>query len=413
MSVITASPANSPGIGTVVSPDRRSYRLTAVDMLRGLVIVIMAIDHVRDFFLFGAQQDPMSDPNVTVGLFATRWITHFCAPVFVLLAGVSAGLMTTRRNPVDLARLLFTRGLWLVIVEWFVISTMSTFSPGGIAEVGGQILVPMQVIWAIGASMIVLSGAQLLGQRACGAIGLAIVVTHNLLDPLWPRTQLLEQNWPAWAALHSQMALSIGPFLFVFIYPVLPWIGVMLLGCGLSGVFERPAEQRNATVLNAGVAMTVGFVLLRAIDVYGDPNPWQWQTSGVVATALDFLNTTKYPPSLEFLLMTLGPSAVVCALADRVNNPLKNGLVTFGRVPFAFYVAHVALIHTLSVLLGIAQGFALSQLTTIFLFYPGGYGVSLGGVYVVWVLVIAILYPFCRWMVSVKAQRRDWWLSYL
>jgi len=395
------------------APDQRSYRLTAIDMLRGLVIVIMAIDHVRDFFLAGAQQDPMADPNVAVSLFATRWITHFCAPVFVLLAGVSAGLMASRRSPRDLARLLATRGLWLVFVEWFVISTLSTFSPGGIAEVGGQILVPMQVIWAIGVSMLVLSGVQLLGRRGCFAIGLAIVAGHNLLDPFWPRTQLLEQNWPAWAALHSQMALSIGPFLFVFIYPVVAWIGVMLLGFGVSGVFERPAAQRNATLLKAGTAMTGGFMLLRAIDLYGDPNPWQWQATGLVNTAMDFLNTTKYPPSLDFLLMTLGPAAVICALADRMNNALKNGLTTFGRVPFAFYVAHVALIHALSVVLGLAQGFSLGQMTTIFLFYPSGYGISLTGVYIVWAIVIAILYPLCRWMVSVKARRRDWWLSYL
>jgi uncharacterized membrane protein len=413
MPVMTASVATAANVRVGTAPDHRSYRLTAIDTLRGLVIVIMAIDHVRDFFLAGAQQDPMADPNVAVSLFVTRWITHFCAPVFVLLAGVSAGLMASRRNPRDLARLLATRGLWLVFVEWFVISTLSTFSPGGIAEVGGQILVPMQVIWAIGVSMIVLSGVQLLGRRVCCAVGLAIVAGHNLVDPFWPRTQLLEQNWPAWAALHSQMALSVGPFLFVFIYPVVAWIGVMLLGFGVSGVFERPAAERNATLLKAGVAMTGAFILLRAIDVYGDPNPWQWQVRGLVATAMDFLNTTKYPPSLDFLLMTLGPAAVLCALADRMNTSLKEGLATFGRVPFAFYVAHVALIHTLSVALGLAQGFSLGQMTTIFLFYPGGYGISLAGVYVVWALVIAMLYPFCRWMVSVKARRRDWWLSYL
>jgi uncharacterized membrane protein len=413
MPVMTASVGTSTEVEVPTSPDQRSYRLTAIDMLRGLVIVVMAIDHVRDFLLAGALQDPMADPNVTVSLFATRWITHFCAPVFVLLAGVSAGLMMARRNPADLARLLFTRGLWLIFVEWFVISTLSTFAPGGIAEVGGQILVTMQVIWAIGVSMIALSGAQLLGRRACFAIGLAIVAAHNLLDPVWPRTQLLDQMWPAWVALHAQMSLSVGPFLFVFVYPVVPWIGVMLLGCGVSGVFERPPAQRNATLLTAGVAMTVAFIALRAIDVYGDPNPWQSQARGIVATVMDFLNTTKYPPSLDFLLMTLGPSAVVCALADRIENPLKNGLVTFGRVPFAFYVAHVALIHTLSVLLGLAQGFDLSQMMTIFLFYPSGYGVSLAGVYVAWALVIAILYPLCRWMVAVKARRRDWWLSYL
>jgi len=410
---MTASVAKPLDVGGALAPDRRSYRLREIDMLRGLVIVIMAIDHVRDFFLAGAQQDPMADPNVALSLFATRWITHFCAPVFVLLAGVSAGLMTARKSPADLARLLFTRGLWLVFVEWFVISTLSTFSPGGIAEVGGQIVVPMQVIWAIGVSMIVLSGAQLLGRPACLAIGLLIVAGHNLLDPIWPRTQLFDQAWPAWVALHAQMALGIGPFLFVFIYPALPWIGVMLLGCGISGVFERPEEERNATLLKAGVAMTIGFIAIRAIDGYGDPNPWQSQASGVVATVMDFVNTTKYPPSLDFLLMTLGPSAVVCALADRVYGPLKNGLVTFGRVPFAFYVAHVALIHTLSVLLGMAQGFSLGQMMTIFLFYPAGYGISLPGVYAAWALVIAILYPFCQWMVTVKARRRDWWLSYL
>jgi uncharacterized membrane protein len=413
MSASVATATNATNVGGATSPDQRPYRLTAIDSLRGLVIVIMAIDHVRDFFIAGAQQDPMVDPNVTVSMFATRWITHFCAPVFVLLAGVSAGLMTSRRNPRDLARLLATRGLWLVFVEWFVISTLSTFSPGGISEVGGQIVVPMQVIWAIGVSMIVLSGVQLLGRRACFAIGLAIVAGHNLLDPFWPRTQLLEQNWPAWAALHSQMALSLGPFLFVFIYPVVAWIGVMLLGFGVSGVFERPAAQRNAALLKAGIAVTGAFILLRAIDLYGDPNPWQWQARGLVATAMDFLNTTKYPPSFAFLLMTLGPAAVMCAGADRMNNPLTNGLITFGRVPFAFYIAHVALIHTLSVLLGLAQGFSLGQMMTIFLFYPSGYGVSLAGVYVVWALVIAMLYPFCRWMVSVKARRRDWWLSYL
>ena len=168
--------------------DQRSYRLASLDLLRGLVIVIMAIDHVRDFFLAGALQDPTTDPNVTLGLFMTRWITHFCAPVFVLLAGVSAGLMSARRTPSDLARFLFTRGLWLIAVEWFVISTSATFAPAGIPQVGGQILVTMQVIWAIGASMIVLAGAQLLGRRACLLIGALVIAGHNLLDPIWPQT---------------------------------------------------------------------------------------------------------------------------------------------------------------------------------------------------------------------------------
>jgi uncharacterized membrane protein len=412
MSVATLPIARPTG-PPATAPDQRAYRLTSLDMLRGLVIVIMALDHVRDFFLAGAQQDPMTDPNVTVAVFATRWITHFCAPVFVLLAGVSAGLMIARRDGLGVARFLFTRGLWLIAVEWFVISTLTTFSPGGIPQLGGQVLVAMQVIWAIGASMIVLAGVQLMGRRACLVLGGLIVVSHNLLDAVWPRTGLLDQNWPLWTALHSQMSISAGPFVFVFIYPVLPWIGVMLLGCGISEVFERPARQRNATLLKAGLALTVAFVVLRAIGVYGDPNPWQWQERGLIATTMDFLNTTKYPPSLDFLLMTLGPAAMLCGVTDRMSGRIKDALVVFGRVPFAFYVAHVALIHTLSVLLGIAQGFRPGEMMTIFLFYPSGYGVPLAAVYVVWAIVIAMLYPFCRWMASLKARRRDWWFSYI
>jgi uncharacterized membrane protein len=406
---VTAVP---PVLRSPVS-DQRSYRLASLDLLRGLVIVIMAIDHVRDFFLAGALQDPTTDPNVTLALFMTRWITHFCAPVFVLLAGVSAGLMAARRTSTDLARFLFTRGLWLIAVEWFVISTAATFAPAGIPQLGGQMLVTMQVIWAIGASMIVLSGAQMLGRRACLLIGALVIVSHNLLDPIWPKTGLLETNWPIWAALHSQMSVTVGPFFFAFLYPVLPWAGVMLFGFGVSTLFERSEPARHASLLKWGLTLTAAFVVLRALDVYGDPNPWQLQPGGIVATFIDFLNTTKYPPSLEFLLMTLGPAAILCAFAHRIHSGVSGVLTTFGRVPFAFYVAHFFLIHTLSVLLGVAQGFAASQMMTLFLFYPQGYGVSLFGVYAVWVVVIVTLYPLCRWSAGVKARRRDWWLSYL
>jgi uncharacterized membrane protein len=178
-------------------------------------------------------------------------------------------------------------------------------------------------------------------------------------------------------------------------------------------VFERPAPRRNAILLKSGAAVTAAFLVLRALDGYGDPNGWQWQPGGTVATAIDFLNTTKYPASLLFLLMTLGPAAILCAFADRLTGAVKDALVMFGRVPFAFYVAHFYLIHVLSLLLGVSQGFRVSQLRTLFLFYPQGYGVSLPVVYLIWMLVIAILYPFCRWVAALKARRRDWWLSYL
>jgi uncharacterized membrane protein len=240
-----------------------------------------------------------------------------------------------------------------------------------------------------------------------------LVAGHNLLDPVWPASGLFEEQWPLWVALHSQMAVRTGPFLFLFIYPVLPWIGVMLVGFGLAGVFEAPPPRRNAILLRAGLALVVAFVLLRALDIYGDPNPWQRQPGGTIATLIDFLNTTKYPPSMEFLLMTLGPAAVLCALAGRIPAIVREPLIVFGRVPFAFYVAHFLLIHLLSVLLGMLQGFRVDQLLTVFFFYPEGYGLGLPGVYAVWILVVASLYPLCRWMAAIKARRRDWWLSYV
>jgi len=376
-------------------------------------MVVMALDHVRDYFVMNAPEDPMQDPHLAPAMFLTRWVTHFCAPTFVFLAGTSAGLMTARRSRASLGRFLLTRGLWLIVVEIGIIATAATFAPEGIAEIGGLVGLPMQVIWAIGASMVALAAAQWLGRRACLVIGVAILVSHNLLDRVWPVTDLLDRQWPLWVALHAQMSVVAGPLLFVFIYPPLAWVGVMLAGFGASGVFERAPTDRNRTLAVAGATMVVLFLLLRAAQVYGDPNPWQVQPDGLAATVIDFLNTTKYPPSLEFLLMTLGPAALVCAAADRVTGPVKTALITFGRVPFAFYVVHMYLIHSLSVALGLMQGFHVRQMLTLFLFYPHGYGLGLPGVYAVWALVIAILYPFCRWMAALKARRKDWWLSYL
>ena len=395
------------------SSSQRGYRLDAIDMLRGLVIVIMAIDHVRDSFLLGTVQDPMADPNITVGLFATRWITHFCAPVFVLLAGVSAGLMSSRKQPGELGRFLFARGLWLIFAEMFLVSTVASFSPFGIAGIGGLIFTSMQVIWAIGAAMVILSFVQRLGRSACLYTGLAIVLGHNLLDPIWPASKLADRQWPLWVALHSQMSIQARPFLFRFVYPLLPWAGVMSLGFGISRVFELAPDRRNLIVRRAGLALTAAFVVVRAIGIYGDANPWQLQPAGVAATVMDFLNTTKYPPSLDYLLMTLGPAAILCSYADRMRGRIKNTLVMFGRVPFAFYLAHFFLIHIFSIILGVLQGFTARQMMTAYRFFPKGYGIGLPGVYAVWALVVLLLYPYCRWVAAVKARRRDWWLSYV
>jgi uncharacterized membrane protein len=412
-STTTISPVGWPQSPPTRLADGRAYRLEGIDMLRGLVILVMAIDHVRDFFLAGTEQDPMANPNITLALFATRWITHFCAPVFVLLAGVSAGLMAARKSRGRLAQFLFARGVWLIFAEIFIVSSLGTFAPTGLRQAGGLIFTSMQVIWAIGASMVILSGLQWLRRPACLAIGIAIVAGHNLLDPVWPVSKLADQQWPLWVALHSPMSIPAGPFLFRFAYPLLPWIGVMSLGFGISGVFEQTAARRDYILRTAGVAMTAGFLLIRATGLYGDPNPWQIQPAGVVSTVMDILNTTKYPPSLLYLLMTLGPAAILCSFAGSITGTVKNVLVMFGRVPFAFYMAHFFLIHLLSVLLGVIQGFTVSQMMTTYRFFPKGYGINLPGVYVVWMLVVLLLYPFCRWVAGVKARRRDWWLSYV
>ena len=308
---------------------------------------------------------------------------------------------------------LLSRGLWLIFVEIFIISTAVTFSPGGIEQFGGRTLAFMQVIWVIGASMVLLACAQFLGRRVCLVAGAVIVLGHNLLDGTWPAPQnLLDTSLPAWAALHASTSEVAGPFHFLFLYPLLPWIGVMLLGFGVSMLFERPPEARNRALLRWGLVITAAFVVLRFIDGYGEPNHWQSHALGA-ATLIDFLNTTKYPPSLMFLLMTLGPAAIFCAYADRMRGFFKDMFVMLGRVPFAFYVAHFYLLHVLSVLLGTLQGFRPEQLMTFPLFYPQGYGVSLPVVYAVWALVIALLYPFCRWVAGVKSRNRSWWLSYV
>ncbi len=388
------------------STDRRAYRLSSLDILRGLVIVVMALDHVRDFAMTAAVQDPAADPDVSPWLFATRWITHFCAPTFVLLAGTSAGLMAGRKSPTELAWFLLTRGLWLIVLELTIVSLSWTFAPTGIAEWGGRTNLALQVIWCIGASMVLLAGAQFLGRRACLAIGAAIVLGHNLLDAGWPPSSTTTATGPAWAVLHARQVWEAGEFRIFFSYPLLPWVGVLFLGFGAAGVFELPAERRRTLLVRIGIALIAAFILLRASNLYGDPAPWQ-------GSIMSFLGTAKYPPSLLYLLMTLGPAAIACAYVDRLGERVARVLTMFGRAPLAFYVAHLYLIHGLAVLLGVAQGFAAAQFFTHYRFFPEGYGVGLPGVYAIWIAVVVLLHPLCRWVAAVKARRREWWLSYV
>lgn len=412
---INSVPCNLGGYdGAVHSApqDRRHYRLTSIDFLRGLVLVIMVLDHVRDFVIMNPH-NPMSDPNAPPFLYFTRFITQFCAPVFVFLAGTSAGLMTGRKNAVYLGGFLLKRGLWLILVEIVIVSTAWTLSPLGVDQMGGFTIIPMQVIWAIGASMVVLAGAQFFGRSACLYVGAFIVLGHNFLDAYWPQTGIDAANLPFWALLHTRMSITLGEIKFIFAYPVLPWIGVMLLGFGAASLFEHTPEKRNALLRKIGIVMTAAFFLIRAVGVYGDPNEWQYQPDNLSATIMSFFNATKYPPSLQYLLMTLGPAAILCSFVDQFKGWFKDTLIMFGRVPFAFYILHIYIAHIIGVLIGLYQGFTLDQMCTVFFMTPKQFGLDLFGVYVVWFVVLAILYPICRWVADVKAQRKDWWLSYV
>ena len=389
--------------------DTRSYRISSIDFLRGLVIVIMAIDHVRDFFMAGGIQDPMAQPDVPLGLYLTRWVTHFCAPVFVLLAGTSAGLMTKRKTSKELGIFLFKRGVWLIFVEIFIINSIVTFWASDVLGIPG-IGIGMQVIWAIGGSMVVLSVAQLMGRKLVLILGILILTLSYLLNFIWPPFGI---DVPFWVGLYTQSATQVGPFTFIYVYPLLPWIGVMFLGFGSSSIFNLTPSERKSTLIKTGTIMLIAMLVLRLFDIYGEPNHWQWHVLGLKATILDFMNLTKYPPSLLFIMATLGPMAILCAYAENFKGWINDTMVMFGRVPFFFYVAHFALIHALSILYGMTQGYEANQFFTIFMNYPEGYGTGLGGVYLVWILVLIILYPACRWMAQIKRNRKDWWLSYV
>jgi uncharacterized membrane protein len=397
---------------------RARARIDSVDLLRGLVMVIMLLDHTRDFVhADGLVFDPTDLTRTTPILFFTRWITHFCAPIFVFLAGTSIALQLARGKPKpELSRFLVTRGLWLIVLEFTVIRAAVAF------DFDTTSLGFIQVIWAIGVSMIVLAGLIHLPFRAVAAIGVAIVLLHNAADGI------RVQGWagpgsPApgfwesiWMVLHQPgFILVLGRPLLV-LYPVLPWIGVMVAGYALGAVYGWEPARRRRFLVRLGVAMIAAFVALRFLGVYGEQIPFTTQKNGVF-TLLSFLNTSKYPPSLLFTLMTLGPAMLALAWFERTERgPVGRALVTYGRVPLFFYILQWLTSHSLGILFSLMAGKPIAHL----LAFPGsvrpvpaGAGFSLGVVYATWLLGIVITYPLCRWFAEVKRRRTDWWLSYL
>jgi len=398
-------------------------RLSEIDMLRGLVIVLMALDHVRDYFHAGGfRSNPLDPETTTTLLYVTRWITHLCAPTFVFLAGLSAYLQARRgKTGAALSRFLLTRGLWLIFMEVTILSFGWSF--------GFPYPFFLQVIWAIGWSMIALAALVLLPRIAVLSIGLAIVFGHNLLDPITP-----EQFGGAallWTFLHEGGPIFVGEQpIGLAAYPILPWIGVMAVGYGAGPLFVKPAAERDRKLVLIGGAMLALFFLLRFTGVYGEPaiaaGTGNYVASGgwrdhatFGAQAMAFLNVQKYPPSLLFLLVTLGVSALLLPLLARLRGSPAKILLAFGAVPFFFYVLHVYLVHVLAIAANAAMGRNVGGLFDYLInafTAPeklDGLGFGLPGVYLGWLAVLVILYPACRWFAGVKARRKDWWLSYL
>jgi uncharacterized membrane protein len=383
-------------------------RLDSVDVVRGIVMVVMAIDHVRDFF-----HDPRIDPTdleqTTTALFFTRWITHYCAPVFVLLAGSSAYLATRRgRSTRSLSRLLLTRGAWLVVLELTVVRFGWFFNLNYRFSV-------LQVIWTIGWSMIVLAGLVWLPCRVIFAFGAVLVVGHNLLDSIHTAGA-----WQSlWLVVHDG-GTPHGPDDLIFLtpdkvvlplYPLVPWVGVLALGYVLGEWLTLEPAARRRRLLRLGLGLTAAFLVMRWSNLYGDPVPWAVQ-GDLVTTVMSFLDCEKYPPSLSFLLMTLGPALILLAVLPNRAPRVLGPLVIYGRVPLFYYVLHIPLIHVL------AGGAAIARFgTAAFEFgpenLPDDYALSLPAVYLVWIGVVASLYPACRWFAAVKKRRTDWWLTYL
>lgn len=383
-------------------------RLESIDLLRGIIIVIMALDHVHDFFGVPGV-NPVNLATTTAPLFFTRWITHFCAPVFFLLTGTGAFLTLRRMSKRELSRFLVTRGLWLIVLEVVVMRLALQFN------VDYQVTL-LIVLWALGWAMIVLAGLIHLPMWAVVAVGTVMVAGHNLTDGIAPAA--FGAFAPLWTVLHVPGFLVTGPHVLFVTYPLLPWLGVTALGYALGQAYERDAGRRQALLLRLGMALTAGFVLLRLLNVYGDPVPWSVQRSPLW-TLLSFLNTQKYPPSLLFLLMTLGPALLLLRAFDAGTPRLLRPALAFGKVPLFFYVLHFYLIHLLAVGVcyvgyGHVGGMFRSPDLGHFPFTaPPGWGLRLPWIYAIWIGVVLALYPLCRAYANLKRRRKDWWLSYL
>ena len=378
-------------------------------------MIIMALDHVRDFIHRGAMSGSPTDlASTTPVLFFTRWITHFCAPTFMFTAGLGAFFWWNhQRTRAELSTFLLTRGIWLITLELTVMQLAYNFN------VAAANPIFLLVLYVLGACMVCLAALVWLPIRWLGWLSVAVIVLHNTLDPVTAR-QFGAYAW-AWNLFHQVGAFQVAGKLLIVGYPLVPWVAVMAAGFAFGPVFLKDPTARRRDMVWLGIAASVAFIMIRAINTYGDPAPWSTQPAAVM-TVLSFLNVTKYPPSLAFMLMTLGPALLVLASFDRRQLSRDHPLVVFGRVPLFYFVLHFVAAHVVIAALSLIQ---YGGAAWAFIFhpvpsmggpkdlYPVGFGYDLWVAYAVWATIVIGLYPACRWFGAVKARRRDWWLSYL
>ncbi|RYC71598.1 MULTISPECIES: DUF1624 domain-containing protein [Spirosoma] len=382
-------------------------RITTIDVTRGLVMVIMALDHVRDLLHTPAlTQNPTDLATTTPAIFLTRWITHLCAPTFVFLSGVSAYLSLRKRNSPAARRFLLKRGLVLIVLELTVINFAFWF------DIQFRSLM-LQVIFAIGGGLMMLSLLARLPVRWVAGIGFGIVLLHNLL-PFAPFANPVGSF--VWSLLFRTNVFVVSPELTVLVgYPLIPWLGIMLLGFAAGRLFEQPATSRRPLLWQLGLGALGLFLALRFLNLYGDPAPWSVQKNGLL-TVLSFLNVSKYPPSLLYTAVTIGLALLILAAADGASNALTRLLTVYGQVPMFYYLIHWYLVHLSMLAMSFAQGYTWADVPSGPLNFgrPEGAGISLGGVYGVWLALVAVLYPLCRWYGRYKAAHPELtWLRYL
>jgi uncharacterized membrane protein len=417
-SLITAgakSESNALSSGGVSSA-ATTWRVNSIDLLRGLVMAFMLLDHTRDFIhrdVLNFEATDLSRTNVL--LFFTRWITHFCAPVFVFLAGTGAHLQMARgKSRSELSKFLVNRGLWLILLELTLIRALVWFN------FDYHFALQLQVIWVVGVSMVALAALIRLPLRVIAVASVAVIALHNSLDvirvnPMGPPTGFLTSIW---MALHQPGPIFFTPTVYgLVLYPLIPWIAVLPAGYAFGALYQLDAERRRRILFKLGATMLASFALLRSVNIYGDPNGWGAQKNAIF-TVLSFLNVSKYPPSLLFLLLTLGAAILALPWFERIEKGrLSRILITFGRVPLFFYFGQWIAVHVLATSAAYLAGQPIAWLFASPLNRPspnpGNLGFSLWVVYVFWLLGLLLLYPLCRWFAEVKRRRRHWWLSYL